>query len=279
MLTIIKAGIYTTVQDTGRFSGAHLGIPISGAMDKKSAHLANLTIENNEDDALLECTFVGPTIQFLQPTIIAIKGAKTTAYINNHIIDTSSSIRINAGDILSFGKMENGCRTYIAIKGGIQSEVIFGSRSTCITAGILTPLRKGDQLIYIPTAQPLSFDLSMNRALGNSTLTAFKGPEYSILNESQKRELLTTTFTISPSSNRMAYRVRHTMNLSHTESILSSGTIPATVQLTPSGELIFLMRDAQTTGGYPRILQLSEDSICDLSQLHPNDQFSIQLIP
>ena len=76
----------------------------------------------------------------------------------------------------------------------------------------------------------------------------------------------------------MAYRVKHPINLSHNKSILSSGTLPGTVQLTPSGELIFLMKDAQTTGGYPRILQLTDESISDLAQLSPNEKFTIQLI-
>ena len=82
MLTLLKAGIYTTVQDSGRFMGAHLGIPCSGPMDSQSADLANLMLGNDKNDALLECTFVGPTIQFHKSTTISIKGAKATVLVN-----------------------------------------------------------------------------------------------------------------------------------------------------------------------------------------------------
>jgi len=278
LLTLLKAGIYTTVQDAGRFSGAHLGIPISGPMDGQSARLANLILENEENDALLECTFVAPTLEFQKPTLIAIKGASTTAYINNQIIDISTAIPIKAGDVLSFGKMEKGCRCYITIKGGIQSEVIYGSRSTCITAGILKPLKKGDHLDYHPYIDEPKTSITLNRVLGNTTFTVTKGPEFSILNTKQKRALFSEKFSVLPSSNRMAYRVQHSIDLTHNHSILSSGTMPGTVQLTPYGGLVFLMRDCQTTGGYPRIFQLTEESICDLAQLSPNEKFSIQLI-
>lgn len=278
MLTFLKAGIYTTVQDAGRFSGAHLGIPISGPMDAQSAKLANLTLENSENDALLECTFEGPTIKFHEPTFIAIKGAAITVYLNDKIIDHSGAIQVIAEDTLSFGRVEKGCRFYIAVKGGIQSDVVFGSRSTCLTAGILKPMAKGDQLNYKPYSEVSVTSFSLNRIVGNSILNVSKGPEFSILNAAQKNQLLAGNYTILPSSNRMAYRVKHSIDLAHSYSMLSSGTLPGTVQLTPSGDVICLMRDTQTTGGYLRILQLTEEAICDLAQLAPNEIFKLKLI-
>lgn len=277
MITIIQAGIYTTIQDTGRFSGAHLGIPCSGYMDSQSAELANLMLGNSLNSAMLECTFVGPTIKFHQPTIIAITGAHAPTFVNNIEINRSIPLQIKIDDVLSFGKFEKGCRIYIAIAGGLQSEVIYGSRSTCYTAGILKPLKKGDQIHYTPTLNPPETTISIKYAFNNSTLLAYKGPEFSILNTLQRENISKTKFRILPSSNRMAYRVSHNINLTHSYSMLSSGTIPGTIQLTASGEMIFLMRDCQTTGGYPRILQLSEQSICDLGQLMPSQNFSLKL--
>jgi len=277
-LTLLKAGIYTTVQDSGRFMGAHLGIPSSGPMDRQSADMANLMLNNDKNDALLECTFVGPTIQFHESTTIAVKGAQAKVLINEKNIDTTYSIQIQSGDILSFGRFENGCRIYIAVAGGIQSEIVYGSRSTCATAGILQPLKTNDQLNYTPNLQKSISSVSLKRTIGNADLIASEGPEYWILNQSQKEKLQNAKFKILPNSNRMAYRLSHSLELTHNHSMLSSGTMPGTIQLTTSGEMICLMRDCQTTGGYPRILQLSENSINDLSQLMPSQIFTINII-
>lgn len=278
MLTVLKAGLFTTIQDNGRHHCTHLGVPTSGAMDRKSAHISNLMLDNDVNCAVLECTFMGPTLCFDQPTCIAISGAKIQTFVNEVEMDTSTHLTIKAGDTVSFGKLEEGCRFYISIKGGFMTEEIWKSRSTCVTAGILKPIKRGQQISYNTNEDAPTTSVSIPRILGNKRLDVFKGPEYSLLSESQQKEILRQSFTILPESNRMAYRTKHAFDFSHLHSIISSGTMPGTVQLTSSGDLICLMRDAQTTGGYPRILQLSEASICDLSQLKANESFHFNLI-
>jgi len=278
LLTLLKAGIYTTVQDRGRFFGSHLGIPISGAMDHQSAELANLILGNDRNDALLECTYTGPVIAFHTPTLVSIVGARIPAFLNDRLIDTSKAIQISQEDQLSFGKVEQGSRFYIGVKGGILSSKIYNSRSTCTTANILSQLKKGDQLEYKSYTNDQNSAVTIKRVLGNRSISVFKGPEFSILSSKRIQELFDAKFSLNPESNRMAFRINHALNLSHSHSIFSSGTLPGTVQLTPSGELIILMRDTQSTGGYPRILQLTEDSINDLSQLMPNEGFTLTLL-
>ena len=90
-----------------------------------------------------------------------------------------------------------------------------------------------------------------------------EGPEYDILDDKQLEKLFAKEFTVSKENNRMAYQLDETIE-GHTVSLLTSATLPGTVQLTPGGKLIILMKDGQTTGGYPRILQLSEEAICVL---------------
>ena len=75
----------------------------------------------------------------------------------------------------------------------------------------------------------------------------------------------------------MAYQLAETIK-GHNYSMLTSGTLPGTVQLTSSGRIIILMKDGQTTGGYPRILQLSEESICVLAQKKSRDTISFELL-
>ena len=109
-------------------------------------------------------------------------------------------------------------------------------------------------------------------------LTVNKGPEYELLNDKQLEYLFAREFSIANENNRMAYQLEETIP-GHEISMLTSATLPGTVQLTPSGKLIILMKDGQTTGGYPRILQLSDDAINMLAQKKFGDLINFKLIP
>ena len=82
MFRVIDAGFFTTIQDAGRFGYRNIGVPVSGSMDAKAAKLANSLIENQVDDAVLEITMTGPTLEFDEPTYIALSGADMSAAIN-----------------------------------------------------------------------------------------------------------------------------------------------------------------------------------------------------
>jgi len=278
LLTLVKSGMFTTIQDRGRFCGAHLGIPMSGALDQKSADITHLLLENDLHDAVLECTFTGPEITFHAPTIIAIAGAQINAYINKREVDTTKYITIHSGDHLQFGRIKAGCRFYIGVKGGIQSPVIFGSRSMCTTDGTFKPLANGVQLEYIPFTDSISSLITLNRRLDNHEIEVQRGPEFSLLATEQVSQLFRSSYKVASDSSRMAYHVRHSLDLTHHHSMLSSGTLPGTVQCTPQGKLVFLLKDGQTSGGYPRILQLTEDAMNDLAQMMPNNSFILNLL-
>ncbi len=275
-MKILKPGLYTTIQDCGRHNVSHLGIPISGAMDAQSANLANILLGNDKTDSILECTIIGPSVQFSQSTNIAITGANVDIFLNDIKVKGNEIINIQTEDILHFGKLSSGCRFYIAIDGGFQSEKIAESRSVCITSQILGLLKKGDSISYPKSKRKSSVSIIPKKTI-SSTLEVYEGAEYAILGQ-QSKEFFLQKYIILPLSNRMAYRVDHNIQYTHNHTILSSGTLPGTVQLTPSGEMIFLMRDAQTTGGYPRIFQLTEESICRLSQLNAGGSFQLKKV-
>ena len=108
-------------------------------------------------------------------------------------------------------------------------------------------------------------------------LEVYKGPEYDSLNASQKKQLETKRYTIAKENSRMAYQLEETL-ANDLEPIITSLVLPGTVQLTPSGKLIVLMRDCQITGGYPRVLQLSESAINRLSQKFTGSTLQFDLI-
>jgi biotin-dependent carboxylase-like uncharacterized protein len=276
MIRVIHPGVYSSVQDTGRAGFAKMGIPISGVMDSEASELANALLQNKKSDAVIEVTFGRAKFEFTSDTYISITGADFSAQLNDESIKLSKVYEVTAGSLLTFGKRNYGVRTYVAVQGGIQSEAVLGSRS--FFKGITSEVhfKKGDELSILPKKSLTYQNIHKNEDTFNSnTLTCFPGPEFEQLTEEQKQRLF-QPFTISADNNRVGYRLNELIE-NNLDAILTSSVLPGTVQLTPSGKLIVLMRDCQVTGGYPRVLQLSEKSICRLSQTFTGDQIQFSL--
>jgi len=279
MLKVLKSGFFVTVQDLGRFGYRDIGVPISGAMDVNSVKKANLLLENDINAAVLEITMTGPTLQFEEPTYICLSGAQIMATLNNEPIDNYQVIQVVKGDILSYGRLEDGFRAYLAIKGGFQTDEVLGSRSQFIPVTKTKRLKDGDEVPYAKTLvyKPIISEVKIEEHYHRDYLEVYKGPEFSLLSDDQLTEVFTKNFTVSKENNRMAYQLAELIS-GHSYSMLTSGTLPGTVQLTPAGRLIILMKDGQTTGGYPRVLQLSEESICTLAQKKSGDILKFKLL-
>ncbi|MEM8848374.1 MAG: biotin-dependent carboxyltransferase family protein [Bacteroidota bacterium] len=279
MLKFLKSGFYTTLQDAGRFGYRNIGVPVSGVMDAASVKKANVLLENSQEDAVLEITMTGPTLLFELPTYICLSGAHMSPTLNNRPIDNYRVIKVGAGDILSYGKLESGFRTYLALKGGFQGDKVLGSYSQYHPVTSTKCFKDADESPYEPVKQYESVisELKLENHLEQQNIEVFKGPEFSILTDAHLEPLFSKEFTISKENNRMAYQLAEEIN-PHSHSILTSGTLPGTVQLTPTGRLIILMKDGQTTGGYPRILQLSDKSISVLAQKKFGDTISLKFL-
>lgn len=268
-----------TIQDLGRFGHRDIGVPISGAMDVESVKKANLLLENDENDAVLEITMTGPTLQFEEPSYICLSGAHISATLNNEPIENHKVVKVEKGDILSYGRLEAGFRGYLAIKEGFQSEKLLNSRSQFYPVTKKSRVKDGAEIPYNKTEdyQPKISEVKIEEYFDRKTLHVYKGPEFSLLSDSQLTEIFTKQFTVSKENNRMAYQLSELI-AGHSHSMLTSGTLPGTIQLTPVGRLIILMKDGQTTGGYPRILQLSEESISILAQKKYGDELKFKLV-
>ncbi|MEW2922195.1 biotin-dependent carboxyltransferase family protein [Muricauda sp. ANG21] len=279
MLKVLKSGFFITIQDLGRFGHRDIGVPISGAMDVESVKKVNLLLENDPNDAVLEITMMGPKLQFEEATAISLSGAHLEAKLNDVPIENHQVVQVSEGDILSFGKLKGGFRTYLAVKGGFQTEKVLGSRSQFFPVTKKKRIKDGDEIPYTETIsyQPLISEVKIEDHFLTDELEVFKGPEFSLLTDKQLAELFAKPFTVSKANDRMAYQLNELVE-GHSHSMLTSGTLPGTVQLTPAGRLIILMKDGQTTGGYPRILQLSEAAICVLAQKKSGDSLSFKLI-
>jgi len=278
VIAILHPGIYCSIQDQGRFGHTKIGVPQAGYADAYAAKMANALLKNHEKDALIEITFGQGKFKFTSDTYICLTGADFSPKLNGKLIKMQSVYPIKKDSVLSFGKRVYGARVYLSVQGGIQTEKVYGSRS--YFEGITQQkLGKGAILPILPIQKDSSNNFSRVRVsekhFTTMYLPCFKGPEFSELNEEQQRKLF-TPFSISDDNNRVGYRIKESLE-NNLCSILTSAVLPGTVQLTPSGKCIILMQDCQVSGGYPRILQLSEIAIARVSQKITGDKIQFVL--
>lgn len=279
MIKVLKEGLYTTIQDIGRFGYKNIGVPVSGSMDQTSAKLANLLLGNDESSAVLEMTLVGPTLEFMNDTYISITGADMNPSLNKQKVLQNKPLFVNKGDILYLSHSSNGMRSYLGIKGGFNSEKKLGSKSFYRGITKREKLIKNDKIKFAKvTSSPMKMNKSINDFKINrkNKINVFKGPEFDLLDSNSKDIIFNTDFTIGV-NNRMGYNLVEPIENS-ISSIISSPVMPGTVQLTPSGRLIILCRDCQTSGGYPRVLQLDKSSMDSLSQKTIGETIKLKLV-
>ena len=276
MIKIIKPGLFTTVQDNGRYGFRNIGIPYSGFMDKQSAWTANLIVNNKIEESLIEITLKGPTLLFNDNYTISITGGDFSPLINDLPVKMYEPVNVKLGDKLKINDTKSGARCYLAISGGIDVKKLFGSKSFFNNISESYQLKKGDE---IKISNNLSSNVLKKTILNfkvSKLLNVFKGPEFNLLNTKAKKYLFKTKFTIR-ANNRMAYNLEEKLPV-RLKSIVSSPVLPGSVQLTPSGKIVILHRDCQTSGGYPRILQLNKKSLNHLSQLKSNEKIKFNII-
>lgn len=277
---VLHPGLFSGVQDRGRFGFMAYGVPVSGAMDTYAAQLANLLVKNAADAAVLEITLLGPKLQFSGATAICITGAELSPMINGRVVENNHVLHIDAGDILSFGKRTHGCRAYLAVHGGFLTEEVLNSRSWYEGITSFTKLEKGMKLSYDKSSgniQPSHATVKPDDYLSSPNVEAMPGPEFELLSSEDKKRIQKSDFHVGKNNNRMGIQLADPFSNS-LQPILTGPVLPGTVQLTPSGTLIILMRDGQTTGGYPRVLQLTERGINTVAQKVMGEKLQFVLI-
>lgn len=129
-LEFLTQGLATTVQDRGRFGYYRFGIPQGGSMDQYSAMLANRLVGNTADEAVFECTYLGPKFTTNADLVMAVAGSPVDVLVNGQVRPQHTRLELNAGDEVSFGTLRGGARFYIAVAGGVDVPSVLGSRST-----------------------------------------------------------------------------------------------------------------------------------------------------
>ena len=271
-ILILFAGLQTTIQDLGRKGFRSFGVSISGAMDKFSLILANKLLNNEEGSPVMEITISGPKILFEDNTSIVVTGANISPKLNEKPIELNLVYEVKATDVLSFGKLIFGSRAYLGVKGGFKTENKLNSYSYFNGITSRSIVKKGDRLKIDSYNSEFKITSSKVKVkvkeshFNINRLEVTKGPEFSRLSKKHREILFSKKFEIDNLNNRMGYQLKNEYFIIEKSEIITSAVIPGTVQLTPSGKLIILMRDCPTTGGYPRILQLTDIAINQLAQ-------------
>tara|TARA_B100000886_G_scaffold241243_1_gene169289 strand:+ start:759 stop:1595 length:837 start_codon:yes stop_codon:yes gene_type:complete len=276
MIKVIQTGLFTTIQDGGRHGYRNIGIPTSGFMDQENAWAANIIVDNDREESLFEITLTGPTLIFNGNYVISITGGDFDPLINELPVKMYQPINVKLGDTLKINNTKNGARCYLAISGGIDVKSIFGSKSFFSNISESYYLRKGDEIKISDNSNSKILKKNKFKFILKKSMDVFKGPEFDLLSIKVKKMLFKNEFTIRTNS-RMGYNLEEKVQIG-IKSIISSPVMPGTVQLTPSGKMIILHRDCQTTGGYPRILQLNKSSLNHLSQIKSNEKIKLRLI-
>jgi biotin-dependent carboxylase-like uncharacterized protein len=280
-ILVLSEGMHSSIQDLGRKGYRSYGVPISGAMDKYSAILANKLLNNEEGMPVMEMTLMGPKIMFEDHTLMVLTGADMSPSLNGEAIMMNFVYVVNTSDVLSFGDLHFGVRTYLGVKGGFKTEKKLNSYSFFDGITAKEKIEKGERLpiaTYEADLEVTSSKIKVNDThFVTKRIGVTKGPEYNRLTKKHRELLFSRKFRIDSLNNRMGYQMKNKFPPIKNDEIITSVTIPGTVQLTPSGKLIILMRDCPTTGGYPRILQLTDLGINQLAQKKKDDGFKFDL--
>ena len=286
-ITVLNPGLLTTVQDMGRVGYQQFGVSVSGVMDPRSAAIANILVGNQEGEAVLECTMMGPHLQFDRANTIAITGGDLMPTLDGQPIPTYRAVTVQAGQVLRFRAPKTGCRCFIAFTGGLDVPEVMGSRSTYLKAKIGgvegRKLQKGDVIPFRAPGVPKNLNI---RFISPEfvprqvyTLRVVLGPQDDAFTQEGMNTFLRETYTVTPEFDRMGCRLDGPV-IQHVSGgdIISDGIAFGAIQIPSHGRPIIMLADRQTTGGYAKIATVISADFRLLGQLKAGDKVRFEKV-
>jgi antagonist of KipI len=278
-IRVAKPGLFTTVQDRGRFGYAHLGISPAGAADMVSLRIANLLVGNDEYAPTLEMTLLGATLEFDEPAVVAISGASCDSKVDSNTFPMCSAVEVPRGSVLQCGAATDGARYYLAIQGRLDVPTVMGSASTDIRGRFGgfegRRLQSGD-LLHVRGS-----DGARTRRLRGGALESIRrsgilrvttGGQRGWFSDDTYEKFLATSYMVSEQSDRAGLRLKgDAISTREPRQLLTDGTPLGAIQVPRDGQPIILFVDQQTTGGYPKIANVITADIYCVGQLRPRD--------
>ncbi|WP_077624720.1 biotin-dependent carboxyltransferase family protein [Sediminibacillus massiliensis] len=287
-LRIIEEGLQTSIQDSGRPGSQSSGISVSGAMDSKAMKLANIAVGNHAHEAVLEMSYMGPSITFETDMVIALTGADMSAKINDKPLSLGMPLAVKTGDTLQLRTVRTGMHCYLAVKGGFNIPEILGSKSASIKDDLggefSRRLKTGDSIpINTPLkSTPFSWRLSpqlFSYIQEEPVVRFIEGRQYHWFTEEARQMFMTESYKTTTQSNRMGYRLEgKRINKNKEEDLVTEAATFGTIQIPPDGNPIILMAESQSTGGYPKIGQVIQADLPVLSQVKPGKSVTFKKV-
>ena len=290
VMEIKAAGPLTTIQDRGRFGFGRYGVAPSGALDSVAMRIANLLVDNPEEEAVLEITLPGFSASMLVDTVIAVTGADLGWHRNDRPLRMWQSHCFRKGDTIAFRELNSGCRAYLSVGGGWEVPEIMGSKSTNLSSGFGglggRPLQKGDVLW---TASPQLFLGAGGRKFDLNAVPAYRGywelrvvlgPQDDHFDEAAQDLFFNVDYRVSGHSDRTGIRLlgaQISAKEGMAESILSEGVVAGTVQIPGDGQPIILLGET-VSGGYRKIATVITADLHLLGQVLPGDHIRFQAV-
>jgi biotin-dependent carboxylase-like uncharacterized protein len=293
-IKVLKPGLATTVQDLGRPGYYHIGIPLSGGMDRHALAAANLLVGNPEGAAVLEAVFMGPELEFTDDATVAVAGAELPPKLNGAPRETWSSFKVKRGQILSFDFLKQGARAYIAVSGGIDVPSVLGSRSTYALGALGgfkgRKLEAGDELpvgsdaISVREGRTVAKDLRGLPGAMPTELRVMPGLYWHRITDAAGDGFFADTWKVAPEADRIGYRFKggKPLHFVPREPPFGAGSDPSnitdacypygSIQVPGGTEPIVLHRDAVSGGGYFMVGTVISADMDLIGQLQPNTQ-------
>ncbi|MDZ5710936.1 biotin-dependent carboxyltransferase family protein [Jeotgalibacillus haloalkalitolerans] len=298
MIKVVEPGLLSSIQDNGRRGHQESGIIISGVMDTFSLRIANMLVGNPEDEAGLEITLTGPTIEFLEDQLIAICGADFSATIDDQPAPLWRPVAVKKGSTLHMKFSKVGCRGVIAVGGGFDIPKVLGSKSTYLRANIGgfkgRSLEKEDiiqsgerssqseRIFKSVINHPVKWSVSnayTHNVYDRSVMRVIPGKQYHDFTEESRNCFFEQDYKISKQSDRMGFRLDgDNLECGLNGDMLSEGVAFGTIQVPADGQPIILLADRQTLGGYPKIGQIASVDLPALIQKKPGEAIRFEEI-
>ena len=272
-LTVVSPGALSLLQDRGRPGLAQIGVGMSGAADRGAYELANRLVGNADGAAAVELTLGGLEFTATGSDLwIALTGAPSPMQVDGRSVGAYSVEPVRDGARVSIGAPETGLRSYLAVRGGIDTPPTLGSRSYDVMAEIgPPPLRAGDVL---PVGTAIAVDPVVDQAPPPLTadqvvLRVVRGPRDDHVDDAES--LVTTRWTASQQSNRIGIRLDGSRLLpaGSAGQLPSEGAWRGAIQVPPGGQPILFLADHPVTGGYPVIGVVAEADVDRAAQVRP----------
>jgi biotin-dependent carboxylase-like uncharacterized protein len=282
-LIVTSIGPASSVQDGGRHGAQRYGLTPSGAMDCLALAAANTLVGNVPFAAAVEIGPFGAAFTAREGAVrVALSGAARNADIAGRQVAFETSMTIPQGETLTLGFAKGGAFSYLAIEGGITGEPMFGSLAVNARAGLGSPyqrpLQAGDELPAQAASGAPELRIELPPA-ANGPIRVLFGPQDDEFAEDAKQLFLDSDWKISPTSDRMGYRLEGpVIKHLHGHNIVSDGTVNGSVQVPGNGAPIVLMPDRGTTGGYPKIATVISVDLGRLAQITAGTGFRFKAI-